>query len=165
MKLLISIFLLLNLLRFRYVYYENTIKDNNIRDTIKNEYFFELEIPKINLYKGIYNIGSKENNVDKNIELLKPCIMPNKNNSIILLASHNGNSKVSYFRNLYKLNLNDKVIIKYNQKKYVYQIVNIYDINKTGKAIIKRHNYNNILVLITCKGNNKQTVFISSLIS
>lgn len=160
MKLLISIFLLLNLLRFRYVYYENTVKDNII-----NEYFFELEIPKINLHKEVYNIGNKENNVDKNIELLKPCIMPNNSNSIILLASHNGNSKVSYFRNLHKLNLNDKVIIKYNQKKYVYQIVNIYDINKTGKAIIKRHNYNNILVLITCKGNNKQTVFISSLIS
>ena len=66
---------------------------------------------------------------------------------------------------LYKLELKDKIIINYNQKKYVYQIVNIYDILKNGKAVIKKYNYNNIVVLITCKGNDKQTIYIASLIS
>lgn len=169
MKKLISIILLLNILRFKYIEYRITVKEENkiiTKETTNEEkYLLTLEIPKIKLKRKIYNLESKNNNVNKNIELLKPFIEPSNKNGIIILAGHNGNSNVSYFNKLYKLTINDNIIIEYKQKKYVYQIVNIYDILKTGKALIKTSNYNNIIVLITCKGRNKQTIYIASLIS
>ena len=162
-KSIILIMTLLNMLSHKFV---NNTSINNIEETkYKENYLFEIEIPKIKLKKEIYNLDSQLNDVNKGIELLEPLSLPENENSCIILASHNGNSNVSYFNKLYKLELKDKIIINYNQKKYVYQIVNIYDILKNGKAVIKKSNYNNILVLITCKGNDKQTIYIASLIS
>ena len=162
-KSIILIMTLLNMLSHKFV---NNTSINNIEETkYKENYLFEIEIPKIKLKKEIYNLDSQLNDVNKGIELLEPLSLPENENSCIILASHNGNSNVSYFNKLYKLELKDKIIINYNQKKYVYQIVNIYDIVKNGKAIIKKSNYNNIVVLITCKGKNKQTIYIASLIS
>ena len=63
---------------------------------IKNNYNYEnyiavLEIPKINLKRGIYDKSSNLNNVNKNITILKDSIMPSGDNaSHILLASHSG---------------------------------------------------------------------------
>ena len=162
-KSIILIITLLNMLSYKFV---NNTSINNTKETkYKENYLFEIEIPKINLKKEVYNLDSELNNVNIGIELLKPLSLPENENSCIILASHNGNSNVSYFNKLYKLELKDKIIINYNQKKYVYQIVNIYDILKNGKAVIKKYNYNNIVVLITCKGNDKQTIYIASLIS
>lgn len=162
-KSIILIMTLLNMLSYKFV---NNTSINNTKETkYKENYLFEIEIPKINLKKEVYNLDSELNNVNIGIELLKPLALPENENSCIILASHNGNSNVSYFNKLYKLELKDKIIINYNQKKYVYQIVNIYDILKNGKAVIKKSNYNNIVVLITCKGNDKQTIYIASLIS
>lgn len=162
-KSIILIMTLLNMLSHKFV---NNTSINNIEETkYKENYLFEIEIPKIKLKKEIYNLDSQLNDVNKGIELLEPLSLPENENSCIILASHNGNSNVSYFNKLYKLELKDKIIINYNQKKYVYQIVNIYYIEKNGKAIIKKSNYNNIVVLITCKGKNKQTIYIASLIS
>lgn len=162
-KSIILIITLLNMLSYKFV---NNTSINNTKETkYKENYLFEIEIPKINLKKEVYNLDSELNNVNIGIELLEPLSLPENENSCIILASHNGNSNVSYFNKLYKLKLKDKIIINYNQKKYVYQIVNIYDILKNGKAVIKKYNYNNIVVLITCKGNDKQTIYIASLIS
>lgn len=162
-KSIILIMTLLNMLSYKFV---NNTSINNTKETkYKENYLFEIEIPKIKLKKEVYNLDSELNNVNIGIELLKPLALPENENSCIILASHNGNSNVSYFNKLYKLELKDKIIINYNQKKYVYQIVNIYDILKNGKAVIKKYNYNNIVVLITCKGNDKQTIYIASLIS
>lgn len=166
MKRLFSVLLILNICRYKYIEYpvKKEIK-KEIKEEIKEDYLLLLEIPKIKLKNKIYNLNNKKNNVNKNVELLKPFNPPTNENSIIILAGHNGNSNVSYFNKLYKLKINDKINLTYKNKKYVYQIVNIYDIKKTGKAIIRKENYKNILVLITCKGENKQTIFISSLIS
>ena len=167
MKRLFSIILILNVFCYKYVEYPIEKNMDNVVNVItdeKKDYLFILEIPKIKLNCKIYNFNDKRNDVDKNVELLKPFKLPPDNNSIVMLAGHNGNLSVSYFRNLYKLKLNDYVILNYKEKKYVYKIVNIYDVEKTGKLVVKRGDCNHILVLITCKGKNKQTVFISSLI-
>lgn len=95
-------------------------------------------------------------------KLLNPLVLPDKENSYVFIAGHNGNSKISYFKNLYKIKLKDEVIITLNGKEYFYEIVDIYDIIKNGKALIK-NDYKNIVVLITCKGYNKQTIFIGKL--
>ena len=90
--------------------------------------------------------------------------MPNIDKGNLILASHSGNSKISYFKNLNKLKINDDVIIYYQGNDYIYKVKNIYEIEKTGKAIILKNNEKKTLTLITCKHNtNKQIVIICEL--
>ena len=136
-------------------------------ETKKNEinYVAVIEIPKISLKKGLVDKNDRLNDVDRNIEILKESDMPTTKNGNFILASHSGNSSISYFKNLYKLNINDIVYVYYNNKTYTYKVVNKYEIEKTGKAIIKRNKNTKSLTLITCKrGTNKQFVFIAEII-
>ena len=125
-----------------------------------------LEIPKINLKKGLVDKNSKENNVDKTIMTLKETTLPNQSNiSHIILASHSGNCSVCYFKNLHKLNINDDIYFYYKGIKYIYKVSDKYEINKTGKMEYKYTNNSNI-VLITCiRGTNKQIVYVADLIN
>ena len=128
-------------------------------------YSMIVEIPNIGLKKGLCSIGQECNAVSKNIQILKESDMPNVTNGNLLLAGHNGNSKVSFFNKLDKMKVNDSIYIYYNGTKYEYKLSNYYDIKKTGKAIIHRDNDKTTLVLITCKKNtdDKQVVYIAYL--
>ena len=128
-------------------------------------YSMIVEIPNIGLKKGLCSIGQECNAVSKNIQILKESDMPNVTNGNLLLAGHNGNSKVSFFNKLDKLKVNDSIYIYYIGTKYEYNFSNYYDIKKTGKAIIHRDNDKTTLVLITCKKNtdDKQVVYIAYL--
>ena len=128
-------------------------------------YSMIVEIPNIGLKKGLCSIGQQCNAVSKNIQILKESDMPNVTNGNLLLAGHNGNSKVSFFNKLDKIKVNDSIYIYYNGTKYEYKLSNYYDIKKTGKAIIHRDNDKTTLVLITCKKNtdDKQVVYIAYL--
>lgn len=121
----------------------------------KEEYLMVLEINKINLKKVLYNINSNKNKVSKNMEILSNSNMPDENNSTIILASHSGNSKISYFKNLYKLENNDIITLYYNGMKYNYIINKKYEINKTGHLEINKKKNTKTLILITCNANNK----------
>jgi len=92
--------------------------------------------------------------------------MPDIVDGNLILASHSGNGKTAYFKNLYKLELNDTTIVHYNNKKYIYGVINKYEIDKIGKANIIREANKNILTLITCnqKDKSKQLVIISELL-
>ncbi|MBR3198839.1 MAG: sortase [Bacilli bacterium] len=122
-----------------------------------------IYIPKINLEKNLYSINSKLNTVNKNIQILKNSDMPDKENGNFVLAAHSGNSSVSYFHNLYKLDIGDEVIIKYNNHKYIYAVDKKYEVIKTGKVSIKRDKNKNSITLITCKEKDKQLVVIGYL--
>ena len=128
-----------------------------------DNYELVIEIPKLNLKKGIYNINSKYNNVNKNIMLIKNSKMPDVKNSNLILASHSGNSSISYFKNLDKLTFGDEIIIYYKGYKYIYKFNNYYKQDKTGSISISRNINTNALTLITCDKTNKnyQLVFIS----
>lgn len=137
-------------------------EDNNYQPE-KEEYVAVIEIPKINLKKGLYSKDSKKNNVN-NIEILKESDMPDIKNGNFILAGHSGTSRISYFKNLHKLETNDKVYIYYNGLKLEYRLVKRYEIEKTGIANISRNGKKTTLTLITCKDNsNKQLVFIFEL--
>ena len=125
-----------------------------------------INIDKIKLYRPIYKYKSKLNKVDINIELLKESNNPKLKYGNIILASHNGNNKNSYFKHLDKLEKGDIIKIKYNNITYKYKLDNIYEVEKNNKINIKRDMYQNTLTLITCKKNttNKQEVYISYLI-
>lgn len=141
--------------------------DNQLdEDTTIEEfnYIGVIKIPKISLERGLVSPYSYQNNVDKNIAFVEPYSLPDKQYGNVILASHSGNSSVSYFRKLDKLSINDEVIIDYNKESYIYKIVDIYDVEKMGKAIIKRNRYKNTLTLITCRdGTNKQIILIAEL--
>lgn len=152
-----------------YLYQVNDKK--NIQNIRKNEnkkinnYIGILEIPKINLFKGLVAKNDIYNDVDYNIQILNQSTMPNNNNSYLFLAAHSGNSKVSYFKDLYKLTYDDEIYFYYNEIKYIYKVSIIYEINKTGYAHIKNDNDKKQLILITCiEGSEKQLIIICDLI-
>lgn len=143
-------------------------KTTNVKKkTTKSNYLMILEIPKINLKKGIYNKNSTLNNVDKNIEILNSSDLPDKEKGSVILASHNGNTKVSFFKNLEELSNDDIVYIYYLGIRYTYKIYKSEIVDKVGNIkVTKDKNVSNI-VLITCKNgtNDKQIVYIGRLIT
>ena len=148
---------------------ESLIEEDNLtEETKKNpdkEILMVLEIPKINFKRGVYYKKSKYNNVKYNIQLLKESDMPDDRNGNIIIAGHNGNSKVSFFNKLNKLNIDDKILIYYDGIKYTYKIDSIYLVEKDGMAEIYRYPDRNTITLVTCsrKIRDKQEVYVSYL--
>ncbi len=132
---------------------------------VKDNFLMILEIPKINIKKGIYNKDFKHNNVDENITILSSSNMPDEDNGNVILASHSGNSNVSYFKNLDELNNGDVVYIYYNGNKYNYVISEYEIVDKIGTITINKAKGSNTLVLITCKKNtnDKQIYYLAYL--
>ena len=152
---------------------EDSLKQENEDDYLEEEsnvdeeeivynYLGILEIPKINLKNGFYNLNSIYNNVDSNVTIINGSTYPDEENNNLILAAHSGNCSYCYFDNLYKLELADKAYLQYKNKKYTYEIVDIYDVEKDGTVAIYRDYDKNCLTLITCtrNSNTKQTVYI-----
>lgn len=131
---------------------------------VDSNYIAVLKIDKINLEKGLYEIGNSLNNVDYNIEILSGSNMPDVENGNLVLASHNGYLKESYFRKLYKLEIHDKVSVFYECYEYIYEVINTYKVEKTGTVKVIRNNNKTTLTLITCSGDNEQLVVVGELI-
>ena len=138
-------------------------KQNEVQ--INYNYIGILEIPKVNLKQGFLDINSRYNNVDYNITVIQTSTYPDVDKGNFILASHSGNSYISYFKNLYKLEVGDKAYIYYKNVKYSYEIVNIYNVEKTGQVAIYRNSNATCLTLITCTKNSdtEQTVYILEL--
>ena len=144
----------------------NYINKENYSDN-RFHYVAILEIPQIDLKLGLVDKNSNDNNVDKNIQILDGSEFPNKINTNLILASHSGTSKVSFFNDLNKLSIGDTIYIYYNNYKYKYELNNIYEIKKTGAVDIIRNKDKNTITLITCKNNddNIQVIYIGYLIN
>ena len=136
--------------------------NNNGNKIEKDDYLMILEIPIINLREGIYNFDNKKNTIETNVSILKNSILPENDNSVLLLAAHSGNSDNAYFKNLYKLKYNDSVNIYYNKNLYNYEVNNIYVINKSDDFFIKKFN-KKTLILITCLDNYKYLIIESQI--
>lgn len=153
-----------------YITDDSIVEEEIIEEVVQNEnvtinYIAVIKIPKIGLEKGLANKGSYYNNVNRNIEILNESDMPDVDKGNVILASHSGNSQVSYFRKLNRLQNDDIVSIFYNGKEYKYKMVNSYEVEKDGTASILRNAEKNTLTLITCKQNtNKQIVVICELV-
>ena len=132
---------------------------------ISYNYVGVLEIPKINLRKGFTSIDDKNNDVNKNIEVLKESDMPNVVGGNLIIAGHSGTGRIAYFNNINKLTNKDVINIYYNNKKYIYEVVYKYEIDKKGIMNIKKDKNKTTLTLITCSTSNekKQIVIISYL--
>ena len=136
-----------------------TYKNNN-----KSGYYAILEIPSISLKRGLVDKNSKANNVNRNIKTLKSSDTPDIVGGNVLLASHSGNSRVAYFKNLYKVKNGDSIYIYYNGYKYEYKITDIYNQDKTG-IITYIYKNTSMIVLTTCnqQEKGKQIIVIGTL--
>lgn len=134
----------------------SNIPTYNISKPINYNY---LEIKKINLKQPFYEINDKNNTIEKNIEILKESIMPDKDNSIVIIAAHSGEGDIAYFNNLTELTINDELLLSYNNKIYKYYIKEIYEEDKTGYINVDKEKEKQ-LILTTCHPNkpNKQLV-------
>ncbi len=131
-----------------------------------SKYFGILEVPKIGLKRGFYNLDSKYNDIKYNVTMVNGSSMPDISNGNLILMAHSGWASISYFEYLYNLGLGDTAYITYNGQKYNYQLVNMYDVPKTGKVKIIRNYDKTVLTLITCTRNSDslQTVYIFELV-
>ena len=139
-----------------------TLKSEALKVT-NDEKLGVIEIPKINLKRYLYKVDAYQNNVNKNIEVLKSSDMPDVKEGNLILAGHNGNTSVGHFRNLHNLSLGDDIIVNYKGKSYNYEVSKIYDVLKTGTVAIKRDKKKNTITLITCLGSDRQLVVIGYL--
>ena len=130
------------------------------------EYIAILRIPKINLKRGLVDKNSKYNDIKYNIMIHKSSDSPSEEGGNLILLAHSGNSNISFFKNLYKMKLDDIIYLDYNNNTYKYKLINIYDIEKNGKAPIRKNTTKSSITLITCRNNtNKQIVLIGELIA
>ena len=154
-----------------------TLENNKIEYTLAKEISYKYEnrndlydailsIPQINLMRGIYTKEDKKNNIEENIMIHKDSIYPNIDNSNVILIAHSGNSSISFFKNLSKLNEDSLIEFYYKHVKYVYKINNWYDVDKNGEVEIKKETNKKTITLITCSqiDKYKQTIYIGYLI-
>ena len=149
----------------------NTIvedKSSEVKEEVINwdKYYGIIEIPRIGLKRGFYNLDSKYNNIQYNVTMVQGSSMPDIEKGNLILMAHSGDSYISYFAYLYRLGIGDYAYITYNGSKYKYNIVNIYNVDKNGTVEIVRNYDKTTLTLITCTKDNdsSQTVYILELV-
>ena len=142
---------------------EEQVEESKQEDVIN--YIAVLEIPKINLKRGLVDKTSKYNDVDINIYTLKESVFPNEQaNSHVILASHSGSGYHSYFRKLNNLEMKDKVYLYYENIKYIYEITDRYEVEKNGTVSLRQTTGSDITLITCISGTNKQVVFVGELI-
>lgn len=136
------------------------------KKNITINYTAVLEIPSINLKRGVVDSTKNFSSINYAISVDKSSQYPNEYGNLIMYA-HSGNSPIAYFKNLTKVNINDDVYVYFNGIKYQYVIYEKYDIKKTGKAVVKSSNNDKYITLITCNQSKEgyQTVLIGKILN
>lgn len=132
------------------------------KSTFKYNYIGYLEIPKIGFKRGFVEVGSKYNDIKYNITISEVSNMPDVEGGNFVIYAHSGDAYISFFANLYKLEVGDYAYIYYGGQKYTYQLVKVTNVPKTGSIKLDRPNVNiKELTLITCtKGSDtEQTIY------
>ena len=136
--------------------------DNELINNEEISYIAILEIPTINLKRGLVSPNAQYNNVEENIAILAGSTFPNGDASNLILAAHSGRSRVSFFSNLYQINLGDNVYFYFNNSKYIYQVIDIYTQPREGYISVRERTHD-MLTLTTCKDRYYQLIVIGKL--
>ena len=141
----------------------------------KDTPIMNIKIDKLKINNPIYEKGSINNNIDKNVIILDESDYPDKQNGTVLIGAHSGTAKESYFKNLNKLVVGDTIKLTYKElisyrllqltykdKLYTYKVDKISKDNKDGKISITYENKENRLVLFTCYPKDKNNYLIVS---
>lgn len=129
----------------------------------EEEVLLEIYIPRINLRKHVYNIGSSLNDVDYHIEVLSNS---NLERNLYFLASHSGGGMASYFDGLVYLEKGDFIWLIVDNKSLAFIVEEVFYIQKNGYFEVSYDSEGNTLFLITCslKYVDKQLIVKSKLI-
>ncbi len=123
-----------------------------------------IEIPLLKIKNNIYNVNSKENNIDKNVIITKESTMPDEQNGLMIIGAHSGVGKYAYFKDLDKINIGDEIFIEYNGNKYIYIAKEIYLDDKDGNITINNDKSKKQLYLFTCNPKDKKNYLVISCI-
>ena len=136
-------------------------------EVITESYIAVLEIPEIDLKKGIYAMDSRYNTVSRNVAILSPSDYPDREGGNFVLAAHSGNGYLSFFKNLYKLGTGSYAYVYYNNVKYTYKITYIYTQAKTGTINVYSPYGKTTMMLVTCTKDDEstQTVYVAELVN
>lgn len=128
-----------------------------------SKYTGVLEIPRISLKRGFYNVGHRYNDIEHNVTVISGSSMPDVVNGNLMLMAHSGDAYISFFAFLHRLQIGDLAYVSYNGTKYKYQIVNIYNIPKNGSLTVTRNMERTTLTMVTCTKDSEteQTVYIA----
>lgn len=131
-----------------------------------SSYLAVLEIPDLSLKTGVVMSNASYSTMNRNVSIFPTSDMPNVKNGNFVLFAHNGNSVVSYFRNIYKLKNGNKIYIYYNGKKYTYKVIKQYDVAMTDNTPLNKMKNKTIITLITCKSSNNKyrTIVVGELV-
>lgn len=135
---------------------KSIVKENKkiLKNNLENNLLATITIKKINLKnKPIYKIGSKENNINKNITILK-------DDDTKVIIAHGGLGPIAYFKNLYKLSIGDEILINRNNETYKYKVDKVYEEEKDGTLEIE--NEKDKLILTTCSYHKGKQLIIES---
>ena len=132
---------------------------NGAKYNYNDDYIAVLKIPKINFMRGLHDVNSPLNDIDKNIAFLNDNY-PNLNTNTVIMG-HSGDSEVSYFKDLDKLKIGDLIYFYYDNHEYIFEVGDIYKVLKTGDVTVKRIKNKLTLTLITCYLDNEQLVIIA----
>ena len=116
---------------------------------VQKEEIGKLIIDKIHLQRNLYKIDSPQNDIEKNVTILKESTPPTEEGSIMILAAHSGTGDIAYFNSLNQLELNDSIILIYKDKKYTYIVKDIWEESKTGYINFNKEK-DKQLILTTC---------------
>ena len=129
------------------------------------DYFSILvELPKINVKTVVYYGTKSMVEIHKGVALYYQSILPGEDGNIILVG-HSGNSKVSHFRDLKKMNEGDSIYIYYQGIKYEYVVFDKKLVESDETSVLQKTK-ENTLTLITCNGlfTDKRLVVLAELL-
>ena len=126
-----------------------------------SDVFAVLGIPSIGFRKPIYYYDSDNNDVDRNIMLLKES---DAKRNLYLLAGHSGSGDNAYFNLINNIDIGDIIYIDVYHERLVYEVYDIFYVIKNGYISFSLDN--DLLYLITCSlvYQNQQLVIVSRLI-
>lgn len=141
----------------------NYINSKDYKSNIKSKYIAVLDIPMIGLKKGLVIATDNFKSINYAVSIDKNSKFPDEKGNFILYA-HAGNSKISYFKNLSKLEIGNEAKVYYLDKTYSYKVNKKYEIEKTGFLTLNETVSDHNLILVTCVHNtNKQLIIICTL--
>ncbi len=139
--------------------YNTQVNEKDKTQTVLNNrnnenYVAVIEIPVINLKTGIVKSDWSFYSMNRAVSIYPTSKMPNEQNSNFILFAHNGNTVVSFFKNIYKLKKNDDIYVYYKSKKYHYLVTNNKEISMSNSTPVMQNKSTSTITLITCKNNN-----------
>lgn len=130
------------------------------KEEINEKPIGKIIIPKIDLEQYLFKKESSQNNIDKNVTILESSEYPNIDKSTLIIAAHSGIGKIAFFNRLNEIQLNDTIIIEYNNTEYKYMVKNIYEKEKDGNIYYHPENKNQLLLTTCCPNKDNCQLII-----